>query len=319
MKEESKDILQLEGIDHIVNTLDTDFRAEALAAGWIEEGYDGEKIHIIRQGSARRGFAKDIEEINLYFSEYDLKDYLQIKTNRDSIYDILPEGIFHQPIQKRFNRDSEEIIDEIKRHRLEEFYARKFFQVFEVESDYALVLAYLFEAQYDKKISNSNYTDVFIPYWPLLKLLNAEQRVLFMHTIPFLNQIRNNNDEIEKTMSVLLEVPVKIKYVKLPAKNADRFFESVLGESRLGIDLVVGKAFDDGEYDLKLTVGPISAKQMEYFLEPSVGNTILDFLCNLFFPSNVFVVKDFDIFPEDAAFILSNGEVNSYLGINTFI
>lgn len=316
---ESKDILQLEGIDRIVNLLDTDFRAEVLAAGWIEDGYDGDKIQIIRQGGAKRGFSKDIEEIGLFFSEQDLKDYLQIKTNRDSIYDTLPEGIFHQSAHKKFNRDKEEIIDEIKQHRLKEFYARKFFQAFEVESDYALVLAYLFEAQYDKKISNSNYTDVFTSYWPILKLLNPEQRVLFMHTIPFLDQIRNNNEEIEKTMSVLLEVPVKIESIKLPAKNADSFFESVVGESRLGVNLVLGKMFDDGQYDLKLTVGPVSAKKMEYFLETSTGNTILDSLCRLFFPSNAFIVKNFQIFPEDAAFVLSHDDVNTFLGINTFI
>ena len=316
---ESKDILQLEGIDRYPNELDTDFRAEALAAGWIEAGYDDEKIHLIRQGGFRRGFSKDIQEIRIHFSEYDLTDYLQIQTNRDSIYDTLPEGIFHQPAHKRFNSNRDDVLDEIRQHRLEEFYARKFFQVFEMESDFALVLAYLFEAQYDKKISNSHYTDIFIPYWSFLNLLNPEQRLLFMHSVPFLHQIRNNNEEIEKIMSALLEVPVKIEEIKLPAKQADRFFESAVNESRLGVDLVLGKVFDDGQHDLKITVGPVSAKKMEYFLEPSAGSTILDGLCRLFFPSDVFVVKDFKVVPEDAAFILSQGGVHTFLGINTFI
>jgi len=319
VEEEYKNILQLEGIDRSGNTLYTDFRAEALAAGWIEEGFDDEKIQIIRNGGARRGVAKDIEEISLYFSEYDLRDYLQIKTNRDSIYDTLPEGIFHQSTSKKFNKDKEELVDEIKKHRLEEFYARKFFQIFEIESDHTLVSAYLFETQYDKKISNNNYTNVFIPYWSILKLLKSEQRVLFMHTIPFLSKIRCNNDQIEKTMSVLLEVPVKIENIKLPSKKADSFFESAMGQSRLGDNLVLGKAFDDGQYDIKVTVGPISSKKMEYFLATSVGNTILDYLCGLFLPADVFVVKDFKIYPEDAAFVLSFGEVNTFLGINTFI
>jgi hypothetical protein len=315
---EKKNILDWEGIDKI-NVLDTDFRAETFAAGLIEEGYDPDKIHIIRLGGAKRGFAKDIEEINLHFSEYDLEDYLEIKTNKDSIYDILPEGIFHRSLRKKLNQDKEEVIDEIKQHRLEEFYARKFFQLFEVESDYALTLAYLYEIRYDKKISNSNYTDIFVTYWPVLKLLKPKQRVLLMHTIPYLHQIRNNHDEIEKNMSILLEVPIKIENIKLPAKNADNFFESNLDKIRLGIDLVLGKAFDDGQYDLKVTVGPVSAKKMEYFLETSVGNAILDFLCDLFFPGDVFVVKDFKVFPEDAAFVLSHGETNTFLGINTFI
>lgn len=319
MEKENKDILLLDGIDKNANFLDTDYQAEVFAADFMEAGYDPDRIHIIRQGGAKRGFSKDIEEVGVWFSEYDLKDYLQIKVNRDGVYDILPEGIFHHSIQKKFNKDKEDIIDEIKQHRLEEFYARKFFQVFEVEIDHALVSALLYEIQYDKKISNSNYTDIFVVYWPILKLLKPEQRVLFMHTIPFLHQIRNNYDEIEKTMSILLEVPVQIEDMKLPAKNADSFFESVLGGSRMGIDFVLGKAFDDGQYDLKVTIGPISAKKMEYFLETSVGNTILDFLCQLFFPGDIFVIKDFKVFPEDAAFVLSNEETNTFLGINTFI
>ena len=318
MEKEKKNILKWEGVDR-VNLLETDFRAETLSAALIEEGYDPDKIHIVRQGGAKRGFAKDIEEINLRFSEYDLEDYLEIKSNKSGIYDNLPEGVFHQSARKKLNQDKEEIIDEIKEHRLEEFYARKFFQLFEVESDYALTLAYLYEIRYDKKISNSNYTDIFTVYWPVLKLLKPEQRVLFMHTIPYLHQIRNNHEEIEKNMSILLEVPVKIENIKLPAKTADSFFESNLNKSRLGKDLVLGKTFDDGQYDLKITIGPISAKKMEYFFEPSAGNTILDYLCNLFFSGDAFVVKDFKVVPEEAAFKLSFGEVNTFLGINAFI
>jgi len=150
-------------------------------------------------------------------------------------------------------------------------------------------------------------------------LLQTEQRTLFMHTIPFLNQIRNNNDEIEKTMSALLEVPVQIENVKLPAKNADSFFESAIGKSRLGVDLVLGKTVDDGRYDIKVTVGPISAKKMVFFIETSIGNIILDALCSLFFSADVFVIKDFKVFPEDAAFILTENGENTFLGINTFI
>jgi predicted component of type VI protein secretion system len=120
-------------------------------------------------------------------------------------------------------------------------------------------------------------------------------------------------------MSALLEVPVKIENIKLPAKNADSIFESEVNKSCLGVDLVLGKVFDDGQYDFKITIGPVSAKKMEYFLDTSVGNTILDCLCNLFFPADAFIIKDFKVIKQDAAFVLSHNKVNSFLGINTFI
>jgi hypothetical protein len=314
-----QDIQELENIDNQVNVQDTDFMAETVAAGLIEDGFDSEKIQIIRQGEAKRAFSKDIEKINLHFSEHDLKDYLQITTNREGIYDTLPEGLFHQTKYAKFNRDKEEVIEEIQKQRMEEFHARKFFQVFESETDYSLTLAYLNERQYDKKTNNRKYSDVFVPFWRVLELLNIKQRAIFMNAIPLLHEIRSNDAEIENTISLIMGVPVKIKYMKFPAKNADSFFESTLGKCRLGIDFVLGKMIDDGQDDVQLTVGPISAKQMEYFLETADGNAILDNLCFLFLPCDTFVKKEFDIYPEDSAFILSYGNVNTYLGINTFL
>ena len=82
MGDKKKEILALEGIEKFINNTDTDYRAEVYAAHLIEQGFDDERIQIIRKGGAKRGFSKDIEEIKLYFSDQDLKDYLHIHQNR---------------------------------------------------------------------------------------------------------------------------------------------------------------------------------------------------------------------------------------------
>jgi len=314
-----KKILDLELTEKQANTTDSDFKAEIIAADLIEQGFDPERIMIIREGGAKRGYSKDIEEVQLHYSQYDLLDYLHIKANKEGIYDILPEGIFHQTTSKKFNKDKEDILDEIKLHREEEFFARKFFQLFEVEVDHTLIDAYLYEAKYDKKITNQNFVNIFLFYWPVLRLLPHRQAILFMHTIPILNKVRNRYNEVEEAISLILGTPVRIGNIKLPAKDAGSFFESKIGDNYLGIDWVLGKYFDDGKYDLKVTVGPISAKEMENFLETATGNEILDTLCKLFLPGDAFIVKEFKIIPEDSIFILSNENQISYLGINTFI
>jgi len=307
----------LDNIDLNIDRFDTDFQAEAMVARLIEAGYDGEKIHILRQGHSRRAFAKDIADVKLHFSEHDISDHLHVKTNREGIYDMLPEGIFHESVHKKHNSDPEDVVKEVRQHRMEEFHARNFFQVFEMETDYALVLAYLRENEYDNKAGKSHYTDIFLPYWPVLKLLPLKQRALFMDAIPQLHRIRGNYDEIAKTMSMLLEVPLKIKEIKLPAKKADHIFESRLGECRLDVDFVLGNTFDDGQYDIQINIGPIPAKKMVDFLETSTGTIILDFLCMLLFSAQTFVVKEFKIYPEDSAFILDHED--TLLGITTYI
>lgn len=317
--EQYRSFIHLDDINKQVNDTESDFKSEVVAAELIEQGYNPDQILIVREGDARRGFSKDIEKIYMQFSQQDLRDYLYISTNKAGIYDILPEGLFHQPIQKGLQKDKEDILEEIKVHRNEEFFARKFFQLFEFEADRMLIEAYLYESKYEKKVANPNFVNIFTLYWPVLNLLEREQAIRFLHIVPILNNIRNKYEEISEAISLILDIPVKIEKVKMAAKNAGDYFESIMGENNLGIDWVVGKAFDDGMYDLKMTIGPIPAKNMSFYLKGNKGYTILDILCEMFLPAELFVVKDFRVTPQDASFILSDNTVSTHLGINAFI
>ncbi|MDR1222166.1 MAG: hypothetical protein LBL07_04720 [Tannerella sp.] len=316
---EAKNILELESVDKNPNSLATDFKAEVIVANLVEQGFDSSKIILIRDSAARRGFAKDVEDISLHFSAGDLADYLYIRTNRESIYDILPEGIFHQPVNKRLNKDKEDILDEMKIHRREEFFARKFFQLFEIETDRFLSDIYLHELRYDKKLTHSSFIGLFSHYWPVLKLLESEQAVFFIHTIPIINRIRTSRPDVEEALSLILGVPVHLKNIKLARKETIGSIESRLDDHRIGIDFILGNTFDDGLYDMKITIGPISALKMQFFLKNALGDQILERLCQLFLPSNVFTVKEYILMPEDSHFILSDNEKSTYMGINTFI
>ena len=49
------------------NILGTDFKAEVVASGLKEKGYDPERTLIIRQSDSKRGYSKDIECTNRVF------------------------------------------------------------------------------------------------------------------------------------------------------------------------------------------------------------------------------------------------------------
>ena len=302
------------------NYADTDFRPEVIAASLAEQGFDPELIMIIRDGAARRGISKEVEDILLLFSEHTLQDHLYIKTNKEGGYDMLPQGLFHKPLfKKKFLKDKEEALEEIRIHREEEFFARKFFQLFEAMTDETSIEAQLFEIRYDKKISNPEFVNLFVRFWPVLKLLEHRQAVFFMHIIPILHKVRSLNEEVEEALSYLLDVPVRVSTISLPAKKVDRFFESHVGCNEIGVDMVLGNSFDDGENDLKITIGPISAGRMIDFIETGKGYILLEQLCGLLFPANAFIVKQFKILPEDLAFILSDEDNTTFLGVNSFI
>jgi hypothetical protein len=313
------ELLDFEGLDNQPNTASSDFKAEFVAASLIENGYDPSRIILTREGAGKRGYAKDIEEISLLCSEHDLLDYLHIKTNREGIYDILPEGLFHQTINRKINKDKEEIVDEIKIHREEEFFARKFFRLFEIEMDHVLTDITLLEIAFDKRMSYSNYVNAFIPFWPVIELLERKQAVLFLHIVPILHRIRDSYAAIEASLSLILDVPVHLEPIILEKKDSNDVFESKLGDCRLGIDFILGNTFNDGLYDMKIWIGPMPALKMKQFLEGEIADRILNELCRLFIPSNVFIVKEYILDPEDSVFILSSEEKSTWLGINSYI
>ena len=305
--------------NHHPNTLSTDYTFEVIVASLIEQGCPPEQIEIVREGIARRGISKDVEAITRKYSPEELVDYLCISVNRESLYDMLPEGLFHQPIYKRAYSDVEKAVDEIKIHREQEFFARKFFHLFELMADQTLIDAYLYETKYDRKISNKEFINLFVQYWPILNLLEHKQAIFFMHIIPIIHTIRTDHEDLAEAISFILDVPVSLSYIKLPEKQAENFFEASLSNNNMGVDFVLGNTFDDGEFDLKITIGAISADRMRDFLETAKGTIILDELCKLFFPINLFITKDYIIDPEDSAFILSDETHTTYLGINSFI
>jgi len=211
------------------------------------------------------------------------------------------------------------MIDEIKIHRQEEFFARRFFQLFEQTVDKTMIEIYQAETRYDWSVNNREFTDLFIQYWPVIRQLEQKQAVAFMYIIPLLSQIRLNLDEVGEALHFILDVPVKITKIKLPAKKVDSRFEACLGDIYMGVDMVLGNAFDDGLYDLKITIGAISANRMRGFLKTAQEYTILTKLLEIFLPDATFAELNFKIDPEDSAFILSDETHETYLGINSFL
>ena len=100
MTEEQDKIVRFDEHSHSFNLPDTDFKAEVVASGLKEAGYDAERTLIFRRGDIRRGFSKDIHDIHPEYSHYDLTDYLYLYVNRRSLYD---EHIPQEPLPVREN------------------------------------------------------------------------------------------------------------------------------------------------------------------------------------------------------------------------
>ena len=106
-------------------------KAEALCAALLEHGYAFDDLILKRLGTFKRSFSNDIEAVSARADNTEGR--LEISLNRDSLYDRLPEGLFHQPRGKGSGAAVTEMVKEFRRYREEEKEARKFFQPIEQE------------------------------------------------------------------------------------------------------------------------------------------------------------------------------------------
>lgn len=312
-------IIQYDNESMVANTLDTDFKAEVVASGLKERGYDPERTLIIRRGDSRRGFSKDIDNIHLEYSQYDLTDYLHIYVNRKSIYDELPEGLFHRNLYYKDKHSKDEVLDEIRIHREEEYFVRRFFKPFEIVIDQILVNFQHKERRFDKMNIHNDFTGIFAKMWPVLNLLPLKQAVMFIKMLPFLETITNSLDKISRIMSILLDVPVTVKRGSKSHTVVDEELIPGLGDCMLGETMVLGNSFDDGYFRILVEIGPISAKRIEFFVEGGRGKSILKVLNDMMLPADKETEIRYIIDQDDSTFRLSDEEYTSYLGINTYL
>ena len=301
-----------------INRLNTDFRAEVVAAGLIESGQDAEKVLIVREKGDKRHISKDIAKVKNEFSKHDLMEYLYIYTNRSGIYESIPENIFHQPFSTAQRKGSKEaVIEEMRKNRNEEMYARRYFQPFEMVIDQLLIDAQIYEREFDKKNFHSNLKDILVGFWSVLRFMTLKQAVFFIKTIPVLNHITADFDTAGKLMGIVLDSPVKIELGDVSEIQTNLSAKIGKENWRLGTDAVLGSSFKDNEEDLVVTVGPACPKALKALINGSNNQFILEQLLVMMLPANRKKRVKYKVKDELAKFRLSDDTHKAYLGINT--
>lgn len=300
-----------------VNKLDTDFKAETVAAGLIESGLDANKILIIRKSGNKRHVSKDIFALENVFSQQDLMEYLYIYTSRSSIYDAIPENVFHQPLNTAKKKTQEDVVKEIRRHRQEEFYARRFFQPFEMVVDKLLIDVHLYECKFDKKNFYSSLKDILSRHSPVLKLMNLGQAVYFIKIIPVLRQTTKDFKLLGQILSIIIDAPVKVE-VREPSIIKVSNPSTIVDDNwKLGVNSVLGDTLKDGYMDIDIMIGPMEPERIINYYPGRKDEMLLKKLLSMTLPANIKRNITFETIQELADFRLSDDIHISYLGINT--
>lgn len=306
----------------LLSCLEDDFKAEVVAAEMAEHGVDHERILVMMLGALKRTYSKDVAAVEADISEYNHKEYIVVKTPREGIYDMLPQGLFHRPAMQKPGQTETDLIKAIKHRKKEEADARKFFLPFEAAINYLRMQMVLYENRLDKRSHYDDLVHIFADHWEIFKYLDARQANIFLHLIPIIHDVRDDYPVIETIFEMLFLLPVKIDLRRqLPIRPVEPYL-SRMGDSVLGVNLTTGnELFDEGADEILISIGPMTRDVRHEFMPKGRNYKILQLLKDYFLPVHIDVVTEYVLDEEDKVMRLRDEEnvFNSVLGEDTYL
>lgn len=302
------------------NKLGTDFKIESVAANLLKYYNNSSSIYVKRIGINDRPYLKDIK--NIYSTYYGLdNETIIMETYRESIYDYLPEGLFHPPsLGAASSRGVESVVKEIRKQKEVEENARNFFQPFEQEFFYTEVSALLKEMEFDIADQSDTLVNTFAELWPLLKKVDSETAKTFFYILPFLHEVRGNKRWIERFLTAFLNVKVQIDFVPNTIdEHDDESGICSLGNAKLGITLIPNGKHMDGERNWQVSIGAIPYGQIHKYVPGTPFRDLLQSIYDYLIPITVKIEEKFITKKSDNSFIINASENTNRLGYSTYI
>lgn len=307
---------------NLLNDLDTDFKATVKVAELFENGdFDRDQVVILPVGAKQSAYAKDINGFSSYYSESILKDCFIVEVNREGLYDMLPEGLFHVTPVRSSGLSDLEMMADVQLRRNEERDARKFFMPFEVELNYMRTLLEWYENRLDKKTSYNDLSMMFGKEWKEFEYLDNDQRIIWMHLLPAIQQKRNDTRFLSELLSVLFNIPIHVvlnpsAMITIPIVESMQF---KMGRGVLGTDTVIGASFLSDQEEIHIHIGPAESSKLVDFLPGTPAAHLIDTVVSYLMPVETAVKVELVSKQEDRVASLDANSSNSFLGFTVYL
>jgi type VI secretion system protein ImpH len=307
---------------NLLNDLDTDFKATVKVAELFENGdFERDQVTILPVGARQSAYAKDINGFSSYYSEGMMKDCFIVEVNREGLYDMLPEGLFHVTPMRSSSLSDLEMMADVQLRRNEERDARKFFMPFEAELNYMRTLLEWYENRLDKKTSYNDLSLIFGAEWKEFEYLDNDQRIIWMHLLPVIQQKRNDTCFLSELLSVLFNIPVRVilNPSAITAMPIDESMQFKMGRGALGIETVIGADFLSGREEVYIHIGPAEGVKLIRFLPGTPYAHLIDTVVSYLMPVETAIKVELLSKPENKIGALGADSSNSFLGFTLYL
>lgn len=308
----------LEYLSQLITGFNHDVKAEVIISDLLRAGdIDSDQYIIQKDGQFSRAYRFDILNTEVVDFDYDTTQLLKFILSRDSIYDMLPEGVTHQSKNDTPGKGVDSMIKEYRNRKKQQKAARNFFQPFENEYFRYGVEIETFESAFLHELNGSHAPAMFYDFWNISRDFPPFLVSKFIRLLPFAYKIVGDIPLAGQILSVLLEEEVKIGDREYQ-EYSDEDQGILLGESRLGLDFITGNSYDDYSRHLDITIGPLKNAAFTEFIHKGNKKKFLDMFYEHFFPIEV-EIKTIILLPEEKQKFEFDHQTGPILGYNTCI
>jgi hypothetical protein len=224
----------------------TDVRAEVILNQLLERNIAWEDFVVHTNKFFYRNFSKDIFNAETDNSN-DFKEILHINLSRSGLYDLLPEGLFFQPVStSRKPKSASEMAEEYKINKKQELEIRKFFSPLENEFFYHRVKNFTAEKTLLNGLNDEELNRYFIKFWRLAKDITPVMALRITLLLPYIHQIAGDPELMASCLQNILGEKVTCS-IKNENSQAPAMNFNVLGKNSLGNELVCGNSYLEDE------------------------------------------------------------------------
>lgn len=296
-----------------------DIRAEIMAADYVTEGLALRNILIKPVGSYKRTYSRDVLKGALLLDEQGFPERLEMDISRDGLYDMIPEGLFHQPDPNKRALKTNDVVENIKKTRREEDEARKFFLAIEKEIYRQRILIEVEERKAYEDYSDHYRSNLFFQVWPDLITLKREFVNPLVQILPRAFEVCGDIPLTEYCFKKVLGVEVEISSTPVSSHNVSDLHTTRLGDAMLGVDLFAGDVMVNFMPTITVNIGPLRKQQLPDFLYGGPAALAVDVLCNYLLPVEADLRIELSLEKEEEQLFLKSEKYDAILGFTTRI
>lgn len=296
-------------IAEIINGIPIDLRVEVVVADLLQSGFETTDILVCPIGIFKRRFNKDIESAEVVeFNNH--QQAVFVKTPRESIYDMLPQVLFHNPPSRNSLalKSASSMIEDYKKRVLEEKEARRFFSAYEIEFYKQRISNAIYEQKLIDSISYKMDNAEFLSYWGLPKIFNNRQKGILFYLFPVFHKIRGVIPYMQQVYEMILNQNISIEKTHFGKLEFNKHI-SGLGNMRLSADSCLSGGYDNFLDTIVIRVLNVLPEKITEYLPGSTNLKILNKLNDYFVP--FFCETEISILAKQNPFILSETDKNS--------